>query len=581
VAGGRPYMAQAGLLIDWLELLDPSVVSACPELQQELVFGRRARVGEGRGSRPYLLSLLTHQASWQVLRSTVASVLASPTSPSISTTSSVTSATSPATVLDPGAVLDFLTACIHIPRLWQGRDQRPPVHSQPPDVLDLQGASLQALVDYVLEEAAMAEEPRRVVMARMDLVLRCLASRAKLGVAVDHLLGRVEGRVEGSAIARDFLTELYMRVPASLASPHPLLPSSCPLAGESVVDSVSHTLLSSLSTVQQGKQWAVRMQELEVATRKLLASHPTLFLRNLPLLASSLQGRVHLEYPVFRSRNHLTLFTIHLGLLELARPHLFHSSNLTSLEAALGCYLEMIDSYFQRRDSFYYTIDRIVQLLASWQAAGGVAAQRAASFLRQHAGLLLRLHAAPGTNKMESLRGLVAGLAPALHSSAGEQGGEDEPRLHIVESLEPDLARLLADLQGCDGDRLVPLLQEVQSLSNPRPSILGHFTEELTIHMASNNNQVRSLSYTLLLKQLKQKPSSWEALLPPYLACLSSGEEGRVEAALQHLPEFAVLCQQKAGELLSAVFRLGIYSNIAATPHINAAIARLNMQQGN
>ena len=76
-----------------------------------------------------------------------------------------------------------------------------------------------------------------------------------------------------------------------------------------------------------------------------------------------------------------------------------------------------------------------------------MAAQRAASFLRQHAGLLLRLHAAPGnfgfifiwiyfqrdlfggmftfagTNKMESLRGLVAGLAPALHSSAGEQVG--------------------------------------------------------------------------------------------------------------------------------------------------------------
>ena len=45
VAGGRPYMAQAGLLIDWLELLDPSVVSTCPELQQELVFGRRARSG--------------------------------------------------------------------------------------------------------------------------------------------------------------------------------------------------------------------------------------------------------------------------------------------------------------------------------------------------------------------------------------------------------------------------------------------------------------------------------------------------------------------------------------------------------
>ena len=34
----------------------------------------------------------------------------------------------------------------------------------------------------------------------------------------------------------------------------------------------------------------------------------------------------------------------------------------------------------------------------------------------------------------------------------------------------------------------------------------------------------------------------------------------------------------QAGELLSAVFRLGIYSNVPATQHINAAIARLNVQ---
>lgn len=28
--------------------------------------------------------------------------------------------------LDPSASLDFLWACIHVPRIWQGRDQRTP-----------------------------------------------------------------------------------------------------------------------------------------------------------------------------------------------------------------------------------------------------------------------------------------------------------------------------------------------------------------------------------------------------------------------------------------------------------------------
>jgi hypothetical protein len=47
----------------------------------------------------------------------------------------------------------------------------------------------------------------------------------------------------------------------------------------------------------------------------------SLFVRNLSLLASSLQGRTQYEFPLFRSRNHLTLFSIAMGLLELARSH--------------------------------------------------------------------------------------------------------------------------------------------------------------------------------------------------------------------------------------------------------------------
>lgn len=30
----------SGLLVDWLELLDPEVISSCPDLQQRLLFSR-------------------------------------------------------------------------------------------------------------------------------------------------------------------------------------------------------------------------------------------------------------------------------------------------------------------------------------------------------------------------------------------------------------------------------------------------------------------------------------------------------------------------------------------------------------
>ena len=524
-----PYLAQEGLLVDWLELLDPTVISSCPELQQQLVFGRASpRVGRPATPRPYLLSLLTHQASWEVVRGTVVSLL---------TPSSVQE-------LDPGAVVDFLTACIHIPRLWQGRDQRPPVHDQPPDVLALEGDQLESLVDHVLAEAQESGEGgRQVVMARMEVVLRCVSTRPQLRVVVAHLM------LKNSPLAKEFLTELYMKIPAALqAGENGLLPSPCPLAGESVVDSVSHTLLSSLSSVQPGKPWAVKMQEVELAARKLLSAHPDLFLRNLPLLASSLQGRTHLEFPIFRSRNHLTLFQIHLGLLELARPHVFNLSCLSSLEAAMTCFLEMLEAYFPRRESFFHTIDRLVQFLSSWQAAGGGAALRAASFLRQHAQTLLRLHSAPQTSKMESLRGLVAGLAPALHARQGEQSsGEDAAvtRSCPQEGLEPEMARLLNDLQAAEPEGLVPLMQQLQAVSDPRPGVLTHFQDELAYHITSNLLPVRNMAYKLLLKQLKHQPGTWEKTLPAYMAALSSDEEDKVESALAHLPEISVICQQK------------------------------------
>ena len=48
------------------------------------------------------------------------------------------------------------------------------------------------------------------------------------------------------------------------------------------------------------------MQEQEICARKLASAHPGLFLRNLPMLSSSLRGRTRLEFVVFRSALHAT-----------------------------------------------------------------------------------------------------------------------------------------------------------------------------------------------------------------------------------------------------------------------------------
>ena len=64
---------RAGVLVDWLESLDPELVQTSPELQQKLLFSRcllKMAEGGGGGSaghrgerscQPYLLTMLTHQ----------------------------------------------------------------------------------------------------------------------------------------------------------------------------------------------------------------------------------------------------------------------------------------------------------------------------------------------------------------------------------------------------------------------------------------------------------------------------------------------------------------------------------------
>lgn len=65
---------RTGLLIDWLASVEPELIGACPNLQMQLLFGKTkvrvvvdGSVMSSHSCRPYLLTLLTHRASWTTL----------------------------------------------------------------------------------------------------------------------------------------------------------------------------------------------------------------------------------------------------------------------------------------------------------------------------------------------------------------------------------------------------------------------------------------------------------------------------------------------------------------------------------
>jgi integrator complex subunit 1 len=112
--------------------------------------------------------------------------------------------------------------------------------------------------------------------------------------------------------------------------------------GPCTLDSPSHSLLSAMAAAPGStKDWGRRAHDFELAARKMAATHPLLLLRQLPMLAASLRGRVHFDSSIFRSRNHLLLFTQSLGLLELLQPHIFQIEYAQPLEDVLDSFFSM------------------------------------------------------------------------------------------------------------------------------------------------------------------------------------------------------------------------------------------------
>jgi hypothetical protein len=236
----------------------------------------------------------------------------------------------------------------------------------------------------------------------------------------------------------------------------------------------------------------------------------------------------------------------------------------------------MCSAYFNRRDSFYGTIDRFVQFLNSWQEVGGPPAGRAANFLRKHSEVLMNLAAAPFTARMDSLRLLMSSVS--LHGQprdGSEEGSVETPppsRTSYPDTPDTVVGTLLTDLANADTtDKLVATLQHLSEVAVPRPSVLTHF----------QMSAVRAVTYICLLKHLRHNPNAWPGVVPSYIAAIESGDQGVVETALGHLGEMVVLGQERASNILVAVFQLGLYSNLNTSPHITDAISILNMQMGN
>lgn len=571
---------RTGLLLDWLASVEPELIGTCRNLQMTLLFGKtniNIKINESvvnvHSCRPYLLTLLTHRASWTTLYKCVGHLLEKCDK-----------------AYDSTAVLDFLWALTCNPKLWQGRDKFTPKHYIPENVLLLTEQQLLNLVAYLVEEGVnICNQGNRnaaltQMETRLNLLLHCVSTEDQLTSRVVNYLAEqmmATDKIEHSDMSHQFLLHLYMKIPKVICFLDSYETKKFVDGARitewtgSVLDCMSHSLLTALAATPRQKSWNSKSQEFELCARKMATVHPILVLRQLPMLASSLTGRTYLSFSQFRSGHHLNLFNQVMGLLELLQPHLFNEDHKPALEDTLENYFQCFQNYMPVKD-LDQLFNRFVALLQAYISQGG---QRALKYLQKHAHVLYELQGRPGLN---SLRTLMSGIP------VPREGEDDDDALIIVAPVLPppeplftqQFSASLPTLKKLYGDDVLDVLHEIESSSSRKPAILEPIIDNIADLLVSPQGNVRAMAHNLIAKVLKHRPSPNLNILAAFQRCLDSPRADVLMSALDRLPDIVLCMQEHALPLMQKVFELGVNSNVNTVPYINKSIALLNTQQG-
>ncbi|XP_051995791.1 integrator complex subunit 1 [Xyrauchen texanus] len=582
----------SGLLVDWLELLDPEVTSVCSDLQQKLLFAQNKMKGSGvsvaPSYRPYLLALLTHQSNWSTLHQCISSLLNNHKEQR----------------LDPTSALDFLWACSHIPRIWQGRDQKTPQKRTEKFVFKLSSEELMSLVDLILSESELncRDSPNSkntldqvscsLLQSRLPLLHSCLHSDLdNIKKVSEYLISCVKkwGNSIMSKRCQTLLLQIYLNFPEVIQ--HVRLPETT-LSGEGAADGSTckldvlvHRLISLLADTGDSKTAENRVSDANLACRKLAVSHPVLLLRHLPMIAAVLHGRIHLNLQEFRQQNHLTFFSDVLAILELLQPLVFHSDHQRALQDCMLSFIKVLKNF--RRSSRMLIINKFVQFIQKYITHD---AASAVPFLQKHSDILQGL--STENPDLVQLKSLLAGLTLPVKSCSSESTAEDRDAEDLssgslpLVNISASVPLTAADMTKClkkisKGEAIEDVfegLTEVDEKSKRNPEIIQYFVNDLQRLMSSPEEVCRNMAFSLALRCMQNIPRLAAEFLPTFMYCLGSGNFDVVQTALRNLPEYVLLCQEHADILLHKAFLVGIYGQIDTSSMIAESMKVLRME---
>ncbi|KAG1699624.1 Integrator complex subunit 1 [Nymphon striatum] len=585
------HRGQLGMFADWLKLIEPEIVKSCPDLEKDLLFSQFTSKSNDlslSSRRQYLLALVIHHTNWSTIYRTINLCL------------NVRSSSK----LNPSSVLDFLWAFVDIPRLWQGQNKNKSKHSDSSNVLALTVPQLLCVMDYVVREASPVslkhleqnfEENARIISLRLPLLLHCLNNQPDLvTAAVNYMMTVISGEDKmKSNVARNILIRLYTKLPHIIfKTKHEKIKFnlddiSITEAGVSSLDVFSHNVLSALASIgpdQKGKQ---RLHDLEMECRKMTASHPLLVLRQLPMIAASLHGRVNFEFSVFTSRNHLAYFTIIMGLLELMKPYIFHQRFQSSLQNIFAVYFEFIQAFSIKNKLAVPLTQRIIKFLSDYINSNCTKdcqiASKYSTVLEALAKKYPDLPYLQSVMRNKEIIPLESRMSIENNSLATVSTGRSGSKSNVEYSANytrAQLSPILTQLSSKCSNDILSALYDLSNIAQRNPAVIKPAFDELKKLLFTSNIRCREVTYELVLIHLKNDPNCSSEFLPVYLSCLDSEDADVMLTALEHSAEVVILSQEYAKELLDRIFSLGISYGIDIKPYFVDILLLLKMQNG-
>ncbi|GAM18887.1 hypothetical protein SAMD00019534_020620 [Acytostelium subglobosum LB1] len=332
-----------------------------------------------------------------------------------------------------------------------------------------------------------------------------------------------------------------------------------------------------------------------VLLRKLTIGHPELITSHLPTIFTLFSGRSNLPIAQFIQKKYQSLYIQLLDIMDILNPFVFNSPYFEKIMSEYFMFFGNVRSFF---DELIPLISKFTEFLSAHTSTGRIPTlivNRNNDTLVTLSNLYQNIPSIKALVNKFMLQTSSYSTSSSHHGSYKQQQQQQQQQQQWTVQHNIQQARIVQikheliiamqqqhERQHNNGnnnmsnsmnnngnnmmmittmnksdERLLRLLQEIERITYTTPSALPLYLESITPLIESNNVQIRSITYFLLLRYLNHSPKQSGAIVDTYLGCFRSANPEVVKSALQNASQFFHFTQGSTEHLVQQVLLYG------------------------